>query len=221
MATMLLGTACRPRRRSRPPLAMCHEVGACDAGHVLPRSTGTTVLLQPVVRWSWLRMLRRRGRGFRGRRGRAATHIVFTYSLLMAIQGAKLELSARDNIGAGLAEDELETLSFFRQRGSQFLLMSGIAGCIEIIMGGPVPRRSALSFGERTSAAEGRALWRPVVEVLLPFTASLRADELKGSLRNRSRVDDVLGAFRAVVRSTARSHEPVFAEFRDHVTSID
>ncbi|HSH61665.1 MAG TPA: AIPR family protein [Acidimicrobiales bacterium] len=149
-----------------------------------------------------------------------APHIVFAYSLLTAIHRAKADLIARGTTdGPGLASDELETLSFFRQRGSQFLLMSGIAGCIEILLGQPVPNRFALDFGPLTSPRVARACWQPVVEVLLPFTASLRGDELRGSLRNRTRIDEVLASFRAVVRSTSRNNQSVFAEFKSHLAS--
>ncbi len=150
-----------------------------------------------------------------------APHIVFAYSLLVSIQRAKAGLVSRENAagggGTGLASDEAETLSFFRQRGSQFLLMSAVASCVEIFLEMPVPNRFALGFDSSTSPSVGAGYWQPVVEAMLPFTHCLRADELKGNLRSRSRVDEVVAAFRAIVRSTARSNQEIFSAFRQRV----
>jgi hypothetical protein len=141
-----------------------------------------------------------------------ATHVVFTYSLLSAIQRAKSELAARESSG-DLAEDEIETLAFFRQRGSQFLLQASIGACMEIILGTAVPNKFSLSFGSAISPARGRDLWKPIVEAVTPFAHCLRAEDLRGSLRNQVRVDDAINAFRSIVRSTARSNKDVFGEF--------
>jgi hypothetical protein len=151
-----------------------------------------------------------------------AAHIVFVYSLLTSIQAAKASLVNRESAGgsAALASDEAEILSFFRQRGSQFLLMAAVSSSIEIFLGVPVANRFALSFGVRTSPAIGANYWHPTVEVILPFTHCLRADELKGSLRNRNRVEDAIAQFRASVRSTARSNEEVFQQFRSRVNIL-
>ncbi len=145
-----------------------------------------------------------------------AVHIVFTYSLLTAIQRSKSEFVQRESKGE-LAEDERETLAVFRQRGSQFMLLAAIASCMEIILSRPVGNRFSLSFGPDVSPAKGSQLWGPVVDVMLPFANALRADELRGSLRNQSRVEEALGSFRAVIRSTARGNQEVFAEFASHV----
>ncbi len=56
-----------------------------------------------------------------------------------------------------------------------------------------------------------------MVEALLPFAGCLRADELKGSLRKKARVDEALNAFRAIIRSTAKGNQAVFSEFAGYV----
>ena len=145
-----------------------------------------------------------------------AMHIVFAYSLLHAIQKAKVELVRRDSRD-GLAEDERETLAVFRQRGSQFLVLASIASCIEIILDRPVGDRFTLSFGPDIGPTTGRELWEPVVAALLPFGNCLRVEELKGSLRNRAKVEEAIGTFRSIVRSTARGNQAVFGEFAAHV----
>lgn len=145
-----------------------------------------------------------------------AVHIVFAYSLLLAIQHAKVDLVQRDGRDE-LAADEKETLAVFRQRGSQFLLLASIAGCIEILLSRPVNNRFTLNFGPDVGPPQGRDLWKPVVDAVLPFANCLRAEELKGSLRNEGRVDEAMNSFRAIIRSTARGNQAVFAEFGEHV----
>lgn len=146
-----------------------------------------------------------------------APHIVFTYSLLTAIQQEKLELVQREG-RRQLAEDERDTLAVFRQRGSQFLLLAAVGSCIEIVLNRPISDRFSLSFGGDISPKVASGYWKPVVEALLPFAGCLRADELKGSLRNQARVEEALNAFRAIIRSTAKGNQVVFSEFAAHVT---
>jgi len=146
-----------------------------------------------------------------------ATHIVFVYSLLLAIQHAKVDLVQRASRGE-LAEDERETLAVFRQRGSQFLILAAVGSAIEIVLARPIADRFSLNFGSEISPKLGRELWKPVVEAMLPFANCLGIEGLKGSLRNQARVDEAIGAFRSIIRSTARGNQAVFADFATLVT---
>jgi len=148
-----------------------------------------------------------------------APHIVYVYSLMTAIQAAKLALVARSRVDGdnALAEDDKEVLSFFRMRGSIFLLHAAIGGCSEIHLAKPIPDRFKLTFGSTVSPAVARDLWGPIVEVSLPFVSQLREAAMTGNLRRRGPVEDALSGFRSVVRSTSRANEPVFADFRFRV----
>jgi hypothetical protein len=145
-----------------------------------------------------------------------ASHIVFVYSLLLAIQNAKADLVQRDSRGE-LATDERETLAFFRHRGSQFLLVAAVASCIEIVLQRPVANRYTLSFGTEVSPAVGTTFWTPIVDVMCPFANHLPAAELRGSLRNLTRVDAAISSFIAIIRATERANLAVFREFSDRV----
>lgn len=146
-----------------------------------------------------------------------AVHIVFIYGLLAAIQKKKSDLIALEHTD-GLAADEADVLSFFRQRGSQFLLLAAIGSCMEILLSTRVPNRFALSFGENVSPSAAAENWQPIVNVVLPFSHVLRAEELRGSLRNRTRVEGVIENFRAIVRSTSQSNRNVFEAFRNRLS---
>lgn len=145
-----------------------------------------------------------------------AAHIVFIYSLLLAIQQAKVDLVQRASRDE-LAEDEKEMLAFFRQRGSQFLLLASIGACIEILLNRRVPSRFSLNFGTDVSPDQGREIWKPVVAAVLPFTSTLRADELKGSLRDEATVEKAVKDFRASIRSIAPGNQDVFAAFAANI----
>ncbi len=148
-----------------------------------------------------------------------APHIVYAYSLMSTIQDAKTSLVAkwRQHGDAGLTEDEREVLSFFRLRGSTFLLVAAMGACSEIHLAWPVPDRFKLSFGATVSPSVAMEYWSPIVEVSLPFVNHLREAAKSGNLRRRQVVDEAINTFRSVVRSTSRANEPVFAEFRSRV----
>jgi hypothetical protein len=148
----------------------------------------------------------------------SAPHIVYVYSLMATLQDAKAALLAKWRQGgdAALTEDEKDVLSFFRLRGSSFLLVSAVAACSEIHLARPVPDRFKLSFGSTVSPAVGKEYWYPTVEVSLPFVGQLR-DAASGNLRRRNLVEEAINNFRSVVRSTSRANGPVFAEFRNRV----
>jgi hypothetical protein len=149
-----------------------------------------------------------------------APHIVFAYSLLTAVQAAKQDFVNRE-ANDELAEDEKQTLAVFRQRGSQFLLVAAIASCIEIVLGRRVGNRFSLSFGWNVSPKNAAQMWKPVVATMLPIAQTLRADELKGSLRNRARVEDALTQFRSIVRSTEQGNRQLFDTFAVRVEEVD
>ena len=142
-------------------------------------------------------------------------HIVFVYSLLRAVQAVKAELSERDR-SVGLARDEQNTLSFFRQRGSQFLFTAAIGHCSEIITRRVISDSFALQFRKNVSPSEATKLWLPVIQTTVPFSNSLQVEELRGSLRNSTRVNEAMENFRATLRAVSTNAD-LFGGFSEEV----
>ncbi len=148
-----------------------------------------------------------------------APHIVYVCSLMVALQDAKVKLVARSKMddASTLAEDDKQVLSFFRRRGSTFLLLAAIGACSEIHLAQPLPDRFKLSFGATVSPVVAKEYWHAIVEVSLPFVGQLSEATESGGLRSRKVVDVAMNNFRSVVRSTSRANEPVFSEFQARV----
>jgi hypothetical protein len=149
-----------------------------------------------------------------------ATHIVYVYALMAALQRAKTGLvqrAAQADDEHPLTEDEREVLAYFRRRGSIFMLVAAIGACSEIHLGQAVPDRFRLSFGSPVSPSVGEDNWGPIVEASLPFVSQLDEATGSGNLRRTSVVEKALNDFRSVVRATARANESIFADFRAKV----
>jgi hypothetical protein len=139
-----------------------------------------------------------------------ADHIVFAYSLLRSVEGAKLTLKkkAPDKLTAR----EKSQLDYFSQRGSTFMLAAGIAGCLETILGKSIPNRFRISFGSKISPGVAQANWASIVTVFLPFVKQLEP-AIENVLRDDKIVSDSLSAFEDAVESVKTYHKTLFAEF--------
>ena len=61
----------------------------------------------------------------------------------------------------------------------------------------------ALQFRKNVSPSQATKLWLPVVRSTVPFSNSLQVEELRGSLRNSTRVNEAMENFRATLRSVS------------------
>lgn len=106
------------------------------------------------------------------RDGLTARHIVFTYSLLKAVKQAK-----QNNLritGSARTDAQRRHATFFSARGSNYLLVAALGDCIETVLNRAVADRYSLRFARNLSPAQATALWQPVVDVALSFSAQLQ-----------------------------------------------
>lgn len=127
-----------------------------------------------------------------------ASHIVFAYGLLRAIENEKNDLRTKDVSGRELTAAEKAKLAFYRKRGSVFLLASAIGECLETIIDRVIPNRFALSFGNSTSPDEASRIWAPVVGALSSLHTHLDKAFSDG-LKNQERVSETTRAFSQLV----------------------
>ncbi|MFY1681688.1 AIPR family protein [Micromonospora sp. WMMD730] len=145
-----------------------------------------------------------------------AEHVVFCYSLWLAVAYAKSSLTATPQ--EDQTQDIRDALEFLRKRGSLYLLVSAIAGSAEIYLSKALTDTFALSFGAKVSPAQAVALWEPLVDALLPLAPGQLSSVFgNGGLRRKEIVDSALKSFRAVVAATKRGNAELFEEFRSHV----
>ncbi|WP_025754715.1 MULTISPECIES: AIPR family protein [unclassified Pseudomonas] len=144
-----------------------------------------------------------------------AAHIVCAYSLIRAVETRKKDILEKSHRGS-LASHEEDYLSYFRQRGSIFLLASAIVGCLEIILSRKIPSVSRISFGGAVSPKQAEKYWEEIIHVTLPFCTQLNRG-LTGGLKNATTVKDVVGVFRSLVQATAGQNKPIFEAFSSRV----
>ena len=125
-----------------------------------------------------------------------ATHIVFAYSLLKAIENKKQDLVNEEH----LQESRQIQLDFLRYRGANFLLTAAIAKCLDILVERAIVDSFQVSFGKHVSPEEAIELWKPVVELTIPFT-NLLYNAIKNGLNNSEHVKDAITNFQNMVGS--------------------
>lgn len=142
-------------------------------------------------------------------------HIVFAYSLLRCIEARKTTLVSKSKGSSGLTEPEVKELEYFRQRGSTYMLVSAIAGCLETILSRRITKIARLSFG-RLSPKEAQRVWESVVQVCVSFCPQLQ-DAFADGLKNKERIKKTLGIFQSLVQATANPNALTFKKFAEKV----
>lgn len=141
-----------------------------------------------------------------------AKHIVFTYSLLRALERKKKYLRENeDKLGAF----QKEQLSVLRQRGSIQLLASATSFCLETFIDRPIPNIFRLSFGEVSPETAIRN-WNPILEITFPFCEVL-LPALEGGLKNYEKVEEVKKEFRRLVEATKLANNEIIRTFSEKI----
>ena len=116
-----------------------------------------------------------------------------------------------------MTQQENDLLEYFRHRGSTYLLVSAIARSLEAILGHKVPNVFRLSFGEKTSPAEGSKQWSHIVDVTSPFCQQL-SEAFSDGLKNMEKVNSAQNTFRSLVQATVSVNKTVFENFGRTIT---
>ena len=138
-----------------------------------------------------------------------ATHIVFAYSLLRAVESVKLELMKVDP--PGLSDSETEQLTYLRRRGSTFLMVAAIGKSLEVTTGRAIPNLYRISFGPK-SPDEAIALWKPIVDIAMSFSSQLES-AIESGLKNSATVSSSLSTFRNLMNATKLANSAVYQPF--------
>ncbi len=136
-----------------------------------------------------------------------ARHLLFAFSLLRAVEAVKAALSARPD--ADRTKAEVAQLGFFRQRGSTFLLTSAVGACLETFLGARVSDPFTLAFPVSTTSEAATDIWRPIVEVTLPFVTQLLPAAI-GGLKNDAQITQCVDTFRSLVESVKTANATTF-----------
>jgi hypothetical protein len=139
-------------------------------------------------------------------------HIVFTFSLLRAIESVKVQLSEKSRSETGLKSSEQKQLDFFRTSGATLLYAAAISRCVETFIDEPVPNKFALSFIAKTSPKRGMQFWLPLIHATVAFAKNLQ-DAASSRLSSAASAEQATDHFAQLVESVADTHQLVFERF--------
>jgi hypothetical protein len=141
-----------------------------------------------------------------------AKHIVFTFSLLRALQEKKESL--RQNV-ANLTSAEGQQLDILRYRGSVLLLVTAVSECLEALVNRRIDNKFKISFGE-ISPQKAIEIWTPIINATLPFCLNLKP-ALELSLGNSDKNKETIQTFRSLVEATKQANKEIFGAFEKKI----
>lgn len=149
----------------------------------------------------------------------SAKHMIFAYSLLRAIENEKNILRQKEaGDETNLTSAEKEKLSFYRKRGSVFLLAGAISECLETILDKVIPNKFRLNFSEKTSPEEAAKFWAPTVQALSGLHAYLEPAFSDG-LKNQEKVQETTKKFSQLVAGLRAPYASFFDVIKNATSS--
>lgn len=139
-------------------------------------------------------------------------HLVLCYALLRAVEETKRSLVEKSKSTVALTVQETDLLSYFRNRGSTYLLVSAIATCMETFVGKRIPVPARVSFGTKTSPKVAKQYWAEVVSVVSPFCQQL-VEALGDGLKSNDRAQKAILTFRSLVQATSGANAETYRKF--------
>ncbi len=136
-----------------------------------------------------------------------ARHIVYTYSLLKAVEQEKQRILAIPEDSRTDAQRRHAT--FFTARGSNYLLVAAIGSCIETVLGVAVADRYLLRFKANVPPADAVEVWQPVVHLASAFSGHLLPATDRG-LQAQERVKKAIDAFSSMLEAIRSANSAPF-----------
>lgn len=137
-----------------------------------------------------------------------ARHVVFSYSLLKAIEFRKSRLGDKSE----RTSKENATLEFLRLRGGGFMLASAIASNLDTICGTPFASSWGLRFKQNCSPVDATAEWEQVAGSLSAFCSMLEV-ALLPNFRSAPRQEQARQAFTDQLSAFMALNPMAFSDF--------
>jgi hypothetical protein len=142
----------------------------------------------------------------------SAKHLVFTYSLSIAIENKKDELRKKFDELTGL---KLEEYEFFKKRGGMRLYLSAIGQSMEEILNRKIPNPNKLSFGI-VSWREAVKNWEAVINKTVMHCDKLRPGIDDGILKDEY-VKSSISEFKRTIAAQVASDQSIYDAFQKKV----
>lgn len=147
-----------------------------------------------------------------------AEHIIFVYSLFKNISDYKLSLMSKLKKQGQLIDDEDKHLAFLRKRGSNYILIAGIAASLETMTSKPVTSKFNYKFLKKPSLEKADGLWTPIVLSTIAFNTAF-SNSLSVALKNNDFIQKDIELFNSFISSTKSVMHKIFSDFAAHVST--
>ncbi len=152
--------------------------------------------------------------------GRRARHLLFAYTLKLAVDNYRLDLKQKDD--QDLTEQELRHLAMLRHLKFKNFLMAVIAGCLEGVLNKRVDDQG-VAFQKSECEASNRnlkdlaLLWQPVVTTILGLVAASIDDNLPAELARDNALRTVSDKVNGMLMGILSINPDSFSDFREAV----
>lgn len=141
-----------------------------------------------------------------------ARHLLFLYTLNEAINEVKSEYALKFRHGNLISTDESKH-DFLRKPGVSFIIIHAISSIMEMIVGGPIANKYALSFNESLTREQAIQLWVSVVRQVIKRTTRL-LPATNNRLSRRQEITDSINSFREDMDMFNEDFESWFGDFK-------
>lgn len=140
--------------------------------------------------------------------------LLLCFGLLRAIEKKKMSLfnTSEDQ----RTERDKKQIEFFRQRGSIFLLLSGISNSMEIILGRAIPDKFTLTFSKKLSPEGVAEIWQDILPVALAFVDRL-VPALEKTMKDQVVLAKSLQDFASLIEATIDTNQPIYRKFSKEI----
>ena len=141
----------------------------------------------------------------------SARHVLCAYSLMKAVNQAKLDLR---NVAEDMRTDaQRRQWEVWMQRGATFLVSTALAAGLETIVGKSIPDRFRVQFVGTPSPDVASGYWKVALEPVLSLITCLRPALEGNNLKNKDTVKRSVDGFVDLIGSVREPNAQVFEQF--------
>lgn len=150
--------------------------------------------------------------------GTSAEHVVFVYSLYLALLELKTDLKDKVRQGLSLKNSEQSLHDFFDLRGSLFLVVYSIAESLETIVDAPITNKFKLRFSKSLELEAATKAWAQVIRACLALRTPLKKP-LERGLKSTTDLSGPLEEFKGLIEATKDGNSSIYETFAGHTSS--
>jgi len=145
-----------------------------------------------------------------------AGHILFAYSLFIAVKEMKLALFRLLKNNEDMLDRDKKRLEFLRLRGANYILIAALARCLELLIERKIPNYFRVSFHHSVKMKKAVELWTNIIDVAIPF-CNLLIPPTNRSLRVNNENNEAIETFKSMVEATVSANKEIYTNFASNI----